>query len=391
MMLKLVHSKNIATFGYEEHGKLLRISIVSSSNRGIEMKRKIITALVCVGAWLLCEGVISPEMMKAMSHDKSRVIGETKGAKAKEILRVVDQDGVPVMNARIYGSFWPGDNGRKYILVYGLTNIDGVYIAEGVSKWKFTYQVTKDGYYMSNGVIDYLAATNVPVVASGKWQPYGTTRNVILKKIKNPVPLVHSKSSNPKPPSFDEWYGYDIERRQWVKPFGNGVHSDMLIKISIDAKNKINDFKAVMEVSFTNNPHAGAYVMKKDDFSEMKSVYEADTNASYQSSFKFIHEKRAIIGQTPFSRYVSGAQKIDTRLDDNSYIVFRTRTKVDNNGNLVSSHYGKIYGLWQFFGRMCAANVQFNPTPNDPNLEDEETAKHSQLCSRQREEQMVRE
>ena len=355
------------------------------------MKSKIIIAVVCVGTWFLSEGISSPEVARVMSQDKSRVIGETSGAKAKEILCVIDQDGVPIMNARIYGSFWPGDNGREYILINGLTNADGEYVAEGVSKWKLTYQVTKDGYYMSNGVIDYLAATNVPIIANGKWQPYGTTRKIILKKIKNPVPLVHSKSSNPNPPSLNEWYGFDIERRQWVKPFGDGVHPDMLIKISIDAPNKINDFKAVMDVSFTNNPHAGAYVMKKEDFSEMKSVYEADTNAFYQSSFKFIHEKHAIISQTPFSKYISGAQKTDTRLDDHSYIVFRTRTKIDNNGNLISAHYGKLYGLWQFFGKMRAANVQFNPMPNDPNLEDDETAKHSQMTRRQMEAQMIRE
>ena len=220
--------------------------------------------------------------------------------------------------------------------------------------------------------------------------PYGERRTVVLKKIKNPAPLIHSKSTCPKPPGLDEWYGYDIERRMWVRPFGDGVHSDMLIRISIEAKNKINDFKTVMEVSFTNNPHAGAYVMKKDDFSEMKSVYCADTNAFYQSSFKFIHEKHPVMTQTQFFKYVSGAQKIDTRLDDNSYIVFRTRTKVDDNGELVSSHYGKIYGLWQFYGGIRAANVQFNPTPNDPNLEDEETAKYSQMRRRQREEQMIK-
>ena len=382
--------ENMASFGHEEHGILLCISIVSSSNRGVEMKRKFITAVAFVGAWLLCEGVASPEMMKAMAKDKSRVIGETKGARAKEILRVVDQDGIPVTNARIYGSFWPGDNGREYILVYGLSNTDGEYVAEGVSKWKLTYQITKEGYYTSNGAIDYLATTNVPVVVNGKWQPYGTTRKIILKKIKDPAPLIHSKSTCPKPPSLDEWYGYDIERRKWVRPFGDGVHSDMLIRISIDAKNKINDFKTVMEVSFTNNPHAGAYVMKKDDFSEMKSVYCADTNAFYQSSFKFIHEKHPVMTQTQFFKYVSGTQKIDTRLDDNSYIVFRTRTKVDENGKLVSSHYGKIYGLWQFYGGIRAANVQFNPTPNDPNLEDEETAKYWQMRRRQREEQMIK-
>ena len=354
------------------------------------MKKRIIAVVAYIGACVVCVAAHTPETIKGWAQDKSRVIGETKGAKAKEILRIVDHEGIPVINARIYGSFWPGDNGKKYILIDGLTNTDGEFVAEGVSKWKLTYQVSKAGYYMSSGTIDYLASTNSPAIVNGKWQPYGMTRNIILKKIKNPVPLVHSKSSHSKSPGLGEWYGYDIERRQWVRPFGDGVHPDMLIKISIDAKNEINDFKTVMEVSFTNNPYAGAYLMKKDEFSEMKSVYEADTNADYQSSFKFVHEKHPIIKQTPFFKYSSGAQTTDTRLDDSSYIVFRTRTRVDDKGNLVSAHYGKLYGLWEFFGRIRAANVQFNPNSNDPNLEDIETAKYSQKIRRQREEQMNR-
>ena len=337
------------------------------------MKEKSIFFVACIGARLVCGGAYAPEVIKAMSLDKSRAIGETQGARAMEVLRVLDQVGKPVKNARIYGSFWPGDNGRKYILVDGLTNADGEYVAEGVSKWKLTYQVTKDGYYMSTGAIDYLAATNVPVIIAGKWQPYGATREIILKKVMNPFPLVHSKSICSEAPSLDNWYGYDLERRRWVRPFGDGEHSDMLIKISIEAKNKINDFKTIMEVTFTNNPYAGAYMLKKDEFSEMKSVYEADTNAFYQTSFKFVHEKHPKIKQTTFFKYVSGAEITDTRLDANSYLVFRTRTKVDGKGNLVSAHYGKIYGPWEFFGGMRAANVQFNPSPNDTNLEDIET------------------
>ena len=101
------------------------------------------------------------------------------------------------------------------------------------------------------------------------------------------------------------------------------------------------------------------------------------TDASYLSSFKFVHEKHPNIKQTPFFKYVSGAEITDTRLDAYSYIVFRTRTKVDDKGNLVSAHYGKIYGLWEFFGGIRAANVQFNPNPNDTNLEDMETATRS--------------
>ena len=98
-----------------------------------------------------------------------------------------------------------------------------------------------------------------------------------------------------------------------------------------------------------------------------------------------MHERHPIIEQKPIV-YVEGMKENDTRLDDKSYLVFRTRTEVDENGNLVSAHYGKIDGLWEFFGSMRTASIQFNPTPNDTNLEDAKTAEYSRMRQRQREE-----
>jgi hypothetical protein len=42
---------------------------------------------------------------------------------------------------------------------------------------------------------------------------------------------------------------------------------------------------------------------------------------------------------------------------------FRVRTKVDDRGNIVSAHYGKIYGDFMQFA------YYYNPTPNDRNIE----------------------
>ena len=330
------------------------------------MKRKFITAVVCVGAWLLCEGVASPEMMKAMAKDKSRVIGETKGARAKEILRVVDQDGLPVMNARIYGSFWPGDNGQHYILMDGLTNKEGEYVAEGKSKWKLTYQVTKVGYYKAKGTIDYLASTNVPAVVNGKWQPYGTTRTVVLKKIRNPCTLRTFPESlrSCRIPEFGKWIGFDFECGAWVAPYGKGLNSDVLLKFAA-MERSMHDYKFVMDVSFTNNPYAGACLMKKDESSELTTVYVADSNAIYRTAFSYISER------TP------GKYRHWDFLYSDSYLVFRTRTRVDKDNNLVGAHYGKILGRWlsdtEF---MILSDGCFNSVENDVNIEDSTTLRH---------------
>lgn len=305
------------------------------------------------------------------------------GAEAKECLRVIDQDGIPVADARVWGGLQTGDGYKDFIPIRGNTNTNGEYVVLGKCTNRITCEITKDGYYDS--VLELVDYGNRHSLRGGKWQPYGESITIVLKKIKNPIALKHASPNLDPPPSQGEWYGYDIERRQWVTTEGGELHKDMLVKITTECKDEISDFKTTMEISFTNNPYAGAYVQKKDKYSEMKSIYNADTNAAYQTSFHFTYERHPVIAEKPIRR-VSGMNEIDTRLDADSYLVFRTRTEVDPEGRLISAHYGKIYGVWEFFGGMRAADVQFNQNPNDTNLEDEETTKRTLIRKRQREE-----
>ena len=323
------------------------------------MKEKIILTIACVSAFFINAGTYPLGALRAMSQDKSRVIGETNGAQAKEILLVIDQDGMPIMNAQIYGSFWPSNNGEKYVLVNGLTNADGELVVTGVSKWKLSFRVSKTGYYTSNETIDYLASTNVPVIANGKWQPYGSKRTIVLKKIKNPQTLVcWNRIKKYTIPSYGKWIGFDLECCQFVTPNGDGKDPDVLLRFTLNKPSK-KEYHMKMEVSFTNMPYAGAYLMKKDEFSDFKSVYHADTNSTYQQSFSY-----------SFDRYPH-QRPIVHELGEDEYLVFRTRTKVDEKGRLKSANYGVLYGPWNFVGPggMKIPFLVFNPTSNDTNLE----------------------
>lgn len=340
------------------------------------MKKLIYTVYLVCPLLLIASGPSAEEMAlyKARQY----------GAEAKECLRVIDQDGVPVADAMIWGGLQTGDGYKDFIPIRGNTNTNGEYVVHGKCTKRITCQITKDGYYDSVlELVDYCYRHSLQ---KGKWQPYGEIRTILLKKIKNPIALKHAKPNLNPPPSQGEWWGYDIEQRKWVTSEHEGLHKDMLVKITTDSKDEISDFKTTMEVSFTNNPYAGAYVLKKDRYSKMKSAYNADTNAVFQTSFIFTHERHPNIVEKPI-RHISGMKEIDTRLDADSYLVFRTRTEVDADGKLISAHYGKIYGVWEFFGGiMRAGNVQFNQNKNDTNLEDEETSQSTLIRKHQREE-----
>ena len=131
-----------------------------------------------------------PVLINAITHDKSRRIGETKGASAMERFHVVDQGGTPVESANVYGVFWPNSTTpNNYSTVDILTDKSGECIAVGETRNRFRYQITKMGYYTTTGCILYLDSTNVPVIKNGRWQPYGSTREIMLKKINTPVQM----------------------------------------------------------------------------------------------------------------------------------------------------------------------------------------------------------
>ena len=112
----------------------------------------------------------------------------------------------------------------------------------------------------------------------------------------------------------------------------------------------MNDYRFVMEVSFTNNPYAGAYRLKEDKTSLLTTIFNADSNATCQAEFSYVQEEY---------------------LDRDSYLVFRTRTRVDKDGNLIGAHYGTILGRWLSDSEyMILSDGCFNPVENDVNIED---------------------
>ena len=300
------------------------------------------------------DAATTPEVQEAMRN----------GAKARLAYRIVDDEGAPITNVTVYGQ-WQNDYPRKTWKETFVTDCNGEFVAEDNVGGRFGFYVKKDGYYLSSTGVDFHWRKGVaPLVKDGKWQPYGETSTLVLKRKRNPVDAPTLHYSVIDVPATNVWLGLDLETFKWVKPYGDGSHSDMLLRFNSDPINKYDVNWATMDVSFTNNPYAGFYVLPKDGFSEMKSVYHADTNMAFRTEITYS------IGRLP---------QDDNLLDDGHYMVFRTRTTVDDKGRLVSAHYGKIYGRWGIWGGTRARMMFFNMKPNDTNLEDMKTFKESEL------------
>ena len=283
-----------------------------------------------------------------------------KGADAKIIYRVVDDEGMPVEGASAH--IWFRSTHPKLVIDDWTVNTDsnGVFIAEHRTNDRLSCRISKDGYYHTFDRVTFSDPCAYPLATGGKWQPYGSIRTVSLKKIRNPYMLHVFPVSirGYQIPEFGKWIGFDFECCEWIAPYGKGRSADVLLRFSA-MKKSLHDYKYVLDVSFTNNPYAGAYLMKVDEASDLKTKYTADSNATYKAEFSYVLE------QSP------GNRRYWNFLDTDSYLVFRTRTRVDKDNNLIGAHYGKILGRWRpGIEAMILSDGCFNPVENDVNIED---------------------
>ena len=319
------------------------------------MKKIVCSILFCVSLQSIAE--VDSDFVNAIRH----------GAMAKGSLRVLDAVGIPVTNTNVHVWFSsygrPQDNADWYVA----TDTNGVITVSHRTNEDLSWLVRKEGYYETHGRIQFRdRKKDSPKVKDGEWQPYGETRTVVLKRIKNPIEINrHSKCGGLKIPDYNTWIGFDFERYSFVRPYGDGEVSDVLLRFSMD-DSPVRGYYSQMEVSFTNSPYAGAYRSKRDEKSEFQFSYSAKTNEQYNSVYVFRYEHG--LSMPP----------VELKLPKDEYLIFRTRTELDDEGNLKSAHYGRL-GAWDFVGPagVVISNLAFNPTPNDTNLEDAETARRS--------------
>ena len=269
--------------------------------------------------------------------------------KAKITVRVVDEGGVPVTNASIGVGFNQGGNAwigeHKSESIRGFSNSNGLFSAEARCMSGIGIIVDKDGCYRSSARNDY------PGTYQGKkrWEPWNPTNIVVLKELKNPTPM-YVKSLNIGVPELNKALGFDLEKGDWVAPYGKGDFSDFVFYAELEQKNS-DHFDYSLTLTFPNEKD-GLQTFEGPTFhkgSKLKSNHEAPEDG-YLPEWNQFRKRRPKIGET-------------NNIDRERKYYFRVRTKLDEEGNIISALYGKIYGDFLQF------TYYLNPTPNDRNVE----------------------
>ena len=277
------------------------------------------------------------------------------GATATFRLTVVDDQGKPVPNVKGSAGFW---NHRTHTTdsFSSTSNEKGEITLSGRCFYDGAFGLEKEGYYKTTGRHKFSRASDDDVeetLFTRKWVPdYVST--VVLKKTRNPIPM-YSKKCRGKLPAINQAIGFDLKIVDWVKPYGKGENTDMLVTV------------VTKEVKFGRKTFTDASVATFDFPGDYNGVQVCDSDGWS----KFVSDYHVNL-QTPFQKQlVMPSQNSRYKwLDKRKHLVFRVRSEVSPTGELLRCHYGKIYPTFDITSEEFALRaVFFNPTPNDTNLE----------------------
>ena len=217
--------------------------------------------------------------------------------------------------------------------------------------WKGTAKL--EGYYNSKPRAEYKSINH----ALNRWEPWNPTIEVRMRKKKNPVAMATQKIDRQMIPVWEQSVGFDLEKGDWVAPYGKGVTSDFIFTV----KKAPGISGALCEITFSNAMDGiQEYVPTKAMDSEYIFPYLAPLN-NYASS---LYREKVYTDKNGLN-FRSNA-KPDTEINH----IFRVRTVVNEQGNIVKACYGRIQGELRISskGRLYF-KYWFNPVPNERSLE----------------------
>lgn len=247
-------------------------------------------------------------------------------------VKVIGEDGDPIRGADVSVQYsvlaTVGASQPTFGEIKGLTDTNGAFATSHAdSSWDLGVSVEKSGFYTTH--IGYQFYDD-----DKRRHPAFT---LMLKKIGKPIPMYAKSITYIDFPAFNQPIGYDLTVGDWIAPYGKGLRADFLFTENhADAKSGYT-----ITVSFPN---------------------QGDGIQEFTRDSKLGVSSLVSLNEAPVDGYQPKYEKTQMSNPDRIYY-FRVQTKLDDNGNIVSAHYGKIYGDFMQF------KYYLNPTPNDRNIE----------------------
>ena len=306
--------------------------------------------------------VLSPVSAMASSSDFQKAYHEGAGARVE--FRVVDDAGLSVPGDKVNAFFDMVDRSKGRRIV-GMTDTNGVFIAEARTMGVVEIEVSCAGYYCSKDELCLISMGNEHEVRNGRWQPWGMRKNILIRPIRRPTAVQVREGGWRTTRAINEWVGFDVRRYDYVSPWGKGTDADFEVYFDWDGKWRSREYAGMdVKIRFPEK-FTGGYYRSLIMNSEFQGVYEADVNEAFLQSFSYgsrvVRDKRGLV-----------VKRVGERFDETKTLVVRSRSQLTANGELKSACYSQISHLKFACGQdgvgICF-QVIYNPVQNDTNLE----------------------
>jgi hypothetical protein len=247
---------------------------------------------------------------------------------------VVDEGGRPIEDADVLLNFLLSEGANLYA---GLTSDKGVVKAMRRGTLQLIVEVTKEGFYDT-----FFKGTRGDQEVK-----------VVLRDKKNPIPMyarkTHLHAGNKEARGL--WVAYDLIAGDYLPPWGKGLNKDFETKYTYE-KVDLSNLRYDLSIRFPNVGDGLVEYKSIDYTSKFRSGYWAP-NSGYKNNLEYYRY-----------RSNTGSEEIhDTNFVPSRKYYFRIRTKMDEDGNVISALYGKLYSEFP------KLHYYLNPNDNDQNVE----------------------
>lgn len=248
---------------------------------------------------------------------------------AQVTIKVVDEEGLAIEGAKVgvgfsYNTGWgTNSTGRQ-----GVSDADGKFSASGQGNGHVTYGADKEGYYNSHYVYDFQKLGPLG------WEPKNPELIVVLRKIEKPVPMYvrNTKFSTIEIPAADKDIGFDLEKFDWVAPYGGGVYGDFIFHL----KRRFvswEDQDCNLTITFSNEFDGIKFIKEDLQYGSVFKLPKYAPESGYQQKLEF------------YIKAKNGKWESNVKRTDN--YIFRIRSE-EEDGKVVKAMYGKVRGSLDF-------------------------------------------
>ena len=230
-----------------------------------------------------------------------------------------------------------------------------------------------EGYYRLERALLF---TNLAWGTPPRALPWNPMLGFRLNRKGTPVPMFAKHLEGCRIPEMDSPCGYDLEAGDWVEPFGKGRIPDMVITIHRESRGEktVPSYRGhttvemavfQMDVEFPGEGNGVIPVLLPED--TFRHFLRTAPESGYEPRLT-----RKGYYACPSD---DGAEERGWMPNKDKCAYLRVRTRLDENGTVVSAHYGKIYKDFEVNPQPKEEGVfgdfsyYFNPVPNDRNIE----------------------